>query len=322
MKAAVHGVARASRAGLVAACLIATAALAVPGAAEAAHGESVAWNPDWHRFRTAEAALTGALLLPIAGALFVYPEPPSRWRGGVLFDDALRRALVASSADARASAARYGDALYYGLALYPLVVDTALVTWGVHGQSDVALEMLGMNLEAYALSGAIALTAQKLGRVRPAERGCRGDPSYSLKCEDPTSLNQSLLSGHTAIAFTGAGLTCAHHRVLPLYGGSVADGAACVVALASASVSGALRLVSDDHYATDVLLGAAVGLLSGYGIPTWLHYGSRRAGASRPAPPGSDEQPSAEPSGESRSVVALLPELSWGYAGLRVIGRH
>jgi hypothetical protein len=32
---------------------------------------------------------------------------------------------------------------------------------------------------------------------------------------------QSFISGHTLMAFTGAGLICAHHSHLPLYGGGV-----------------------------------------------------------------------------------------------------
>jgi hypothetical protein len=37
------------------------------------------WRPDWPRFRTAEALFTGALLVPIAGAVFVYPHPKANW---------------------------------------------------------------------------------------------------------------------------------------------------------------------------------------------------------------------------------------------------
>ena len=43
---------------------------------------------------------------------------------------------------------------------------------------------------------------------------------------------------------------------------------------AVALTAGALRLVADKHYATDVVVGATIGFLSGYGLPIVLHYRS------------------------------------------------
>ncbi len=282
----------------------------------------VEWNPAWHRFRTSEAIVTGAMLFPIAGALFLYPEPDANLHGGVLFDDAIRDALVADSPAARARAATWSELPYFGLLAYPLLVDVALVTWGIHGEGGVALEMLAMDLESYAISGAISLTMQKLGRVRPAERGCVTDPGYSTKCDNPVDLNQSFLSGHTSIAFTGAGLTCAHHRRLPLYGGGLPDLLACLTSLGAASAGAVLRVVSDDHYASDVLLGVGVGLVSGYVLPEWLHYGSSEAGsAARGSRRGAAWVPVWRPQG-STFVALLTPQFNAGYAGVALTGGY
>lgn len=290
---------------------------------------AVAWHPEWQRFRTSEAIVTGAMLLPIAGALFLYPEPEANLHGGVLFDDAIRNALVADGRAGRERAWAWSNRPYFGLLAFPLLVDVALVTWGIHGAGDVALEMLAMDLESYALSGAFSLTMQKLGRVRPSEKGCATDPDYSSKCDNPVGLNQSFVSGHTSIAFTGAGLTCAHHRHLPLYGGGLPDRLVCLTSLVAASATGVLRIMSDDHYASDVLLGMGVGLVSGYLLPEWLHYGS---GAG-----GSDRSASAAASGASRrtrgwlpvyrpqgsTFVALLtPQFNAGYAGVALSGGY
>lgn len=274
----------------------------------------VAWNPAWPRFRKAEIALTGGLTLQVAAALFLYPAPQRNWEGGILFDDAARDALVLKSRNARAQAAKVSDYLYYGLATLPLALDVGIVARGVHGSGDVALQMLAMDLEGYALAGAIAMSAEKLGRVRPVDRGCKKDPNYSGRCGDDAQLNVSFMSGHTTIAFAGAGLTCAHHTNLPLYGGGAPDILACAVALTAATAAGTLRVSSDSHYTTDVLLGAGVGLFAGYGMPSLLHYRKTRTGA-----PRTGLLPTFRSShGEVIAVVA--PSFDSGRVGLTLAG--
>ena len=268
---------------------------------QAARADStdVRWNPAWPRFRPSEYALTAGLALNVAQALFLYPTPKARWEGGVLFDDAVRDAILLEGREARQAAAKASDDIYYALAAYPLLVDTAIVTWGVHGASDVAFQMLLMNVESYALTGAIALTAEKVGRVRPMGRECARDPGYDGKCQSPGNLNASFLSGHTTIAFAGAGLMCAHHTNLPLYGSRVADVLACATALVAATTAGVLRVMSDNHYASDVLLGAGVGLFGGYVWPNVWHYGF---GAKRGA------------------STSFLPTAAVRHGGLRIAG--
>ena len=135
----------------------------------------------------------------------------------------------------------------------------------------------------------------------------------------PVDYNQSFVSGHTAIAFTGAGLTCAHHRHLPLYGGGWPDVAICVATLAAASSTAVLRVMSDRHYASDSLLGIGLGLVSGWGLPEWLHYGAgdgasesgeRRSGALLPTF-----------GGEGWSAL-IAPQIGEGTLGLTLIGRN
>jgi hypothetical protein len=273
----------------------------------------VAWNPAWPRFRKAEIALTAGLSLQVAANLFLYPKPQRNWEGGILFDDAVRDALVLRSRGARSTAGEISDYIYYGLATLPLVLDTGIVAGAVHGSGDVALQMLAMDLEGYALSGAIAMSAEKVGRVRPVDRGCQKDPNYSGRCGDDAQLNVSFMSGHTTVAFTGAGLTCAHHTNLPLYGGGAPDIAACAVALAAATTAGTLRISSDSHYATDVLLGAGVGLFAGWGMPELLHYRHRR-GHRR----GSVLPTFRTRHGEVTAVIA--PSFNGGRVGLTLAG--
>jgi membrane-associated phospholipid phosphatase len=65
---------------------------------------------------------------------------------------------------------------------------------------------------------------------------------------------------------------CSHHAHLPLYGGGAPDVLACAASFAAAATVGTLRVVSDQHFTTDVLTGAAVGTLTGLGLPWLLHY--------------------------------------------------
>jgi membrane-associated phospholipid phosphatase len=299
--------------------------LAEPATADFVNAEAartrrprVVWNEAWPRFRTAEAIVTGAMLVPIAGALFLYPKPDDNIHGGFLFDNAVRDALVLDSRSARSQAASLSNLPYFGGLAFPLLVDTALVTVGIHGAGDVALEMLAMNLQSFAITGAIALSFQKMGRVRPAREGCRADRDYASQCDDPYALNQSFLSGHTAIAFTGAGLTCAHHRHLPLYGGGWPDVAICVATLAAASATAVLRVMSDRHYASDSLLGIGLGLASGWGLPEWLHYGARKEAADEPRGSGGLLPTFG---GDGWSAV-IAPWAGGGSLGFALIGRR
>jgi membrane-associated phospholipid phosphatase len=79
-------------------------------------------------------------------------------------------------------------------------------------------------------------------------------------------------SGHVSTAVTGAALICTHHLRLDLYGSRAADITACGLGIAAAVASGVSRIASDNHYTTDVLSGAAIGVVSGWLVPTLLHY--------------------------------------------------
>jgi membrane-associated phospholipid phosphatase len=59
---------------------------------------------------------------------------------------------------------------------------------------------------------------------------------------------------------------------LPLYGGGLADRAACATALGVGAVTASLRVASDRHYGSDVIVGAGIGLGVGWLMPTLLHY--------------------------------------------------
>jgi hypothetical protein len=172
------------------------------------------------------------------------PEDP-RWRGGVLFDDQVRDALRGDSDHRRDRADQIGDVLRGGLWAW-LLTDTALI----RGR-EAQLRTWQINLDAALGQGAgVGLIKYGSGRRRP-----------------DGSDNRSFVSGHAASAATAAGLICTHHLHGGLYGGGSGDSAACAGAVTAAAATGIARIVADEHYATDVLAGWAVGAVFGYLLP-------------------------------------------------------
>jgi membrane-associated phospholipid phosphatase len=126
-----------------------------------------------------------------------------------------------------------------------------------------------IGLEAFAFSGLTSFVSTRVSRrERPDATQCKRDnPDGS--CPGDT---ESFWSGHTTISATSAGLVCANHARMPLWGHPVADAGACVLATSSAVATGVTRIAADRHYATDVLAGFGLGFGIGYAVPTLLHY--------------------------------------------------
>jgi membrane-associated phospholipid phosphatase len=257
--------------------------------------EPLAWNPAWPRFRPSEYVVTG---LAGAASLGIYlgirnADPP-HWTGGILFDEALRNALRLHTRKRLGTARFTSDVFALTTVTWVVGMDSMVVPL-VRRKSDVAGQLTLMDAEAYALSTLITNSMFKLaGRARPSYEDCQNDPYFDSLCHiNDTS---SFPSGHTNFAFTGAGLSCAHHLHLALYGNRVADILACTGTIALAGVTSSLRVLGDRHYATDILVGAMIGFGVGYGVPTLLHYGKVRdstesAQASQPLLQGSFSSP-------------------------------
>jgi len=240
------------------------------------------WHDEWPRFRTAEYIAT-----PIAGAasfaVFYALKAPSEphWTGGILFDDAVRDALHVHSESTLEFARKASDLTGLAAIVWAVGVDSVIVPVA-RGSTDVAWQMVLMDAESYAFSSLITTTAFKtVGRARPSYEDCIKDPSVDSLCRSaPTS---SFPSGHANQAFTAAGLSCAHHLHLHVYGNQLADVLACAGTTALATATSTFRIMADRHYLTDVLTGGGIGFGLGYGLPTLLHYaaGDRRGDSAR-----------------------------------------
>lgn len=253
------------------------------------------------RFRVAEYVAAGSVTAAhLALLLGTNRIPEGSWKNGVFFDDSIRSALRASTQEGRDRAGSISDALWYGTALYPIVIDSLLVPLAFdRGNTDVAFQMILLDWQAEELTGLITLGFHRtVGRARPFLKECTGPG-----CSPPNSGNNaSFISGHTSTAFTGAGLVCAHHQALSLYGNAVADAAACGVMLGAAVTTGTLRIVADKHWTTDVIAGAVLGFGSGWLLPYALHYAHFRAGRHGPT---LAVVPSGGPDGFGLSVMGV-----------------
>ncbi|HEU4404229.1 MAG TPA: phosphatase PAP2 family protein [Polyangiaceae bacterium] len=243
-------------------------------------GPPIAWDPRWPTFQTFEYYLAGAGVALSVAAQVARPRA-AHWRGGILFDEAVRDAVRPGAYYGRQTAEDASDVLVSLVISYPFVIDALGVAWWYRGSDKVAAQMALINAETIAIStGLHGLTTVIGSRERPYGRTCGGDlDALSVDCT-ASNRYRSYLSGHTSTAFTGAALTCMHHAYLPLYGGGTPDAVVCASGLVLAGLTGFFRIMGDRHYATDVLSGAALGTATGLLVPYLLHY---RGGASPPA---------------------------------------
>ncbi len=228
----------------------------------------------WHfkRVHPAEGIAAGALALT---AVAVIPIAPDRhWVGRNAFDAWFQRRLVPpeSSRDKYATASDVLAGVSIGT---PVLVDLVGVVLIGDRNRDVGLQMFAIQAQAFALSGFVTNLVKLSGRARP----CAVDGD----CASDADANESFFSGHASLAFTGAGLTCAQHLHLKLFG-RAGDAATCAGVLATATVASVFRVVANKHWMTDVLAGTGVGLVSGWLMPWLMHYRhdlSERAGTKR-----------------------------------------
>jgi membrane-associated phospholipid phosphatase len=236
------------------------------------------WDEERPRFRPVEYALTGVVgASAIAMYFLLPPQREPRFIGGVLFDDSVRNALRVRSAAALKTVWALSDAVDVSLVALAFGLDSLAVPL-LRGSPDVAFQLGLMDAEAYAFSSVLTIGLyDSVGRARPSYEDCRRDPSFVGCNVSPTA---SFPSGHTNEAFTAAGVSCANHAFVSIYGSALLDHLACARDLTLATAEGLLRIIGDRHYATDVLAGAAIGFSFGYGFPTILHYTSSRTRSS------------------------------------------
>lgn len=262
--------------GLVLAALFAVVASVRPARADEPPTK-LEWKSDWPTFRPAEYVATGALGAAALYTTFVMKPPAEpHWTGGILFDDGARDALRLRSPGARDTIRNVSDVTAVASVVLVVGVDSLVVPLA-RDRRDVALQLTLMDAEAFAMSMLVTTSMYNtIGRARPSYADCQRDPSFDPLCN--TGATASFPSGHTTAAFTAAGLACAHHVSLALYGSPLADGLACGGEIALAAATATFRVMGDRHYVTDVLTGGVIGFGFGFGAPMLLHYTWRARG--------------------------------------------
>ena len=236
----------------------------IPGSAGSKGGGN---DWPWRRAGTAEY-----VIIPVAAAGTAYFEHENgkpveaKWTSRNGFDESIRDLLRLDSRGAR-DATHTASNVIMGLMIGAPVLEP-LATLGFRDSRwDRLWQTEVINMESFAFTSLLSSFMQNIiARERPFVRNC-----VAGKCEGSLE-NRSMPSGHVAFTFTGAGLLCNHHRFQAIYSGPDAGGAVCAAGVGLAVVDGFLRVMSDRHYTTDVLVGSVIGLFSGFVLPRLLHY--------------------------------------------------
>jgi membrane-associated phospholipid phosphatase len=235
----------------------------------ALEGVPLAWNRA--QFSTADYLVTGAAGALTLAAAIVHPLSTHPIKGGILFDDAVHDAVRSFSPHVRYDFRDASDVGLSLLATWPFFVDSLASAWWYRGSRDTAEEMALLDLETLAISGAIQGVANVVvSRERPygPECGTPQLPSNALDCSVSPEF-RSFFSGHAAFSFTSAALICGDHAQAELLGDPW-DAISCAGGYVAATATASFRVLADVHYTSDVLVGAMVGTLVGYGVP-FLH---------------------------------------------------
>jgi len=265
------------------------------------------WHDHWRQAGVREYVTISALTAGTLAVRFLVPPAKSpAWSGPVLFDSAVRDALRINSASGRNAAATVSDGLFAWEILHPAVIDPLLFAWWQRESPFVAWQMLVIDAQAYAFTYLMSDIVKRVSaRQRPwvTTDDCARDPS-GKECGSGGRY-MSFYSGHAAATATGAGLICAHHTQLALYQNDLLDQGTCALAVLGTAVTGAMRIASDNHWASDVIIGHLMGYTSGYLLPTVLYYKEFRA------------EPHEHP---TAPTYATLPMITPESIGISVLG--
>jgi membrane-associated phospholipid phosphatase len=293
---------------VAAALLVASLGVSSGAQADDPAAPAIRWDPAWTHANAWDYSLAsvGLVTLLTETVLLQNRTEPPRWNGPILFDSAARNVFRLASVDARLDMEPVSWALWFGVVGYPLLVDVPYV-WFHYGK-QAAWDLFWQDATALSLSGAADFALRDtVDRLRPYNTDCLNRGGTYATCLNGPEATRSFPSGHVSETTTAAALICTQHLMLRPYGGA-ADEITCGSAAAADLAVTVVRLMGDDHWATDDLAGAALGVVFGWGVPVLMHlHGHAPSGPTAEAMPVLIEPvPMAFPLGAGLGLAGLF----------------
>ncbi len=243
---------------------------------------TVHWDAAWTHSNAWDYTLAGVGVtgLVVGFAVFQPIRPPLRWDSPILFDADARKTLRVADFETREALETSAWVLWGAQVAYPVVVDVPYA-WARYGFS-VARDLFWQDLVTFTIAGSIDLLIRDLsGRIRPNVYDCY--VSGRTDCLDGVESTRSFPGGHMINSAAAAGLTCTQHLYLRLYGAPW-DAITCATTITASATVAVFRIMSDNHWATDQIVGAAIGGALGWGIPYMMHLHGHKASADAKPP--------------------------------------
>jgi membrane-associated phospholipid phosphatase len=155
--------------------------------------------------------------------------------------------------------------------VYEAYTLAALGTYGILFKNQKMKTTTLLATQAYLTGGALESVLKFVsGRTRPsyynpnveAEPAFLGPFSKTAKDANGKKVYSSFPSGHTTVAFAAATVFATEYRDHPIVP---------IIAYSAASLIGVSRITENKHWATDVLVGAALGFLAGKQVVNNYH---------------------------------------------------
>lgn len=195
-------------------------------------------------------------------------SPTRRWSSVNGLDSGVRDALRLDHRSSRESA---DLASHLFLAVNTVVIPVVAI--GVHHyETGDCVEDWDMATDAVESFGLTLLVTEALklatGRERPFGDDCDANPPKDARCGSQDRYS-SFVSGHVSLAAAAAGVGCAYSIRREVFGSTaLAQATPCALGTAAAITTGILRVASDRHWGSDVLVGFGLGAMVGY-FDTW-----------------------------------------------------
>jgi membrane-associated phospholipid phosphatase len=284
--------------------LVVVATLLIPSSSGAQTKPRVHWDKAWTHANAWDYTLAGVFATTVTVELAVFQpmRPPQRWTDPILFDVDVRRALRVSDSGTRSTLEYVAWGIWFAQVGYPLLVDVPYA-WAHYG-SRVAADLFWQTAVTLTVAGAIdGVLRDVSGRLRPDVYDCwvmgRSD------CLAGVDSTRSFPGGHLINSAAAAGLVCTQHLTMRLYGGPW-DAVTCASMITASLTLATMRIMSDNHWATDQIVGGALGGFIGWFVPWIMHLHGHAVIDAKPPPALVVPVPVAFERGAGAGVAAVF----------------